>query len=144
MSNKFFDTISKTINGLLDLITQGSFERLKVINELNIAFKEAFLSTEIDRHCKVSICSGNGKYRHEMSAFTLRSGFKVTIENDDNLKESDFIEISKYILSNPTFVRQLMVLGFDTLAIKGKNQLNKLEIPLKEHGKLKDFMIGNN
>lgn len=143
MANKLFSFISKTINNLLDLITQGSFERLRVINELNVAFKEAYLSAEIDRHCKVSICSGNGNFRHEMSAFTLRSGFKVTIENDNHLKESDFTEISKYILSNPTFVRQLMVLGFDTLAIKGKNQLNKLEISLKEHGNLKDFMLGN-
>lgn len=143
MANKLFSVISKTINSLLDLITQGSFERLRVTKELNIAFKEAFLSGEIDRHCTVSICAGNSSFRHEMSSFPLRSGFKVNIENDDNLKESDFIEISKYILSNPTFVRQLMVLGFDTLAIKGKNQLNKLEIPLKEHGNLKDFMLGN-
>lgn len=48
---------------------------------------------EIDRLCKVSITSGNDNYRHEMSAFFLRSGFKISIENDSTLKDSGYFPI---------------------------------------------------
>ena len=110
------DFFKNLLNSLLD----GSFERMKIINAMNQSFKETYFSGEIDRLCKVSITSGNDNYRHEMSAFFLRSGFKVSIENDSNLKDSEIRDISQYILSNKAFVRQLLSLGFDTLIIMGQ------------------------
>ena len=82
------DFFKNLINTLLD----GSFERMRVINAMNQSFKEYYYSGEIDRLCKVSISQGDEEFRHEMSSVWFRSGFKITIENDNNLKESEINE----------------------------------------------------
>ena len=131
------DFFKNLLNSLLD----GSFERMKIINAMNQSFKETYFSGEIDRLCKVSITSGNDNYRHEMSAFFLRSGFKVSIENDSKLKDSEIRDISKYILSNKAFVRQLMSLGFDTLIIMGKTSKKAMQYSLKDYTRLSGFSL---
>lgn len=131
------DFFKNLLNSLLD----GSFERMKIINAMNQSFKETYFSGEIDRLCKVSITSGNDNYRHEMSAFFLRSGFKVSIENDSNLKDSEIRDISQYILSNKAFVRQLMSLGFDTLIIMGKTSKKAMQYSLKDYTRLSGFSL---
>ena len=78
-----------------------------------------------------------------MSAISFRSGFKITIENDANLKESEINEISKYILTNTAFVRQLMAIGFDTLIIKGKTTLMGKKFGLKDYSNLNNYFISN-
>ena len=110
---KFVEFIKNVINTILD----GSFERVRVISSLNDAFKEYYLSGELQRYCKVSISAGNDKFRHEMSSFFLRSGFKISIQNDNGLGDAEIREISQYILGNLSFVKRLMALGFDTLII---------------------------
>lgn len=124
------------IKGLLDSILSGSLERIRIINAMNDSFKEAYYSGELDRLCKVSITIGDSSFAHEMSTFVFRSGFKISIENDNNIKISEFREIGQYILSNRPFVRQLMSLGFDTLIIKGKNISNEAKYALSNHPKL--------
>ncbi len=109
MSIKSFFT--NLINSLLD----GSFERVRIINQMNTAFKEYFLSGEFGRMCKVSISQGRSEYAHEMSSLWFRSGFKISIENDTSLKESEITELASYVTDNAAFVRQLMAMGFDTL-----------------------------
>lgn len=126
---------------LLDSLLSGSFERLKIVNGMNDAFKEYYYSGELNRLCKVSIAPGNPNFHHEMSAAFFRSGFKVTIENDNNIKESEMREISKYILSNTAFIRQLMSIGFDTLYIEGNTTKKKIAYALKEYGSLDNFFI---
>lgn len=66
------------INSLLD----GSFERMRIINQMNMAFEEFFTTGELNRFCKVSISKGRSEFAHEMSAFWFRSGFKISIENE--------------------------------------------------------------
>jgi hypothetical protein len=129
------------IKNILDSILSGSFERLNIINEMNSAFRECFYSGELQRLCKVTISSGESSFRHEMSAIVFRSGFKITIENDNNLRESELVEISKYILSNIAFVRQLMAIGFDTLIIKGKTTLMGKKYSLKEYANLNNYFL---
>ena len=129
--------IINLINTLLD----GSFERVNIIRQMNSAFKEYFLSGEFDRLCKVSISKGRPDFAHEMSSFSFRSGFKLLIENDNNLKESEINEISEYILSNVAFVRQLMSLGFDTFIIKGKDVPVGKVFALKEYADLKNYFL---
>lgn len=73
----------------------------------------------------------------------FRSGFKICIENDNNIKISEFREIGQYILSNRPFVRQLMSLGFDTLIIKGKNTTNEAKYALKQYSELNGFMLSS-
>ena len=52
---KFVEFIKNVINTILD----GSFERVRVISSLNDAFKEYYLSGDLQRYCKVSISAGN-------------------------------------------------------------------------------------
>lgn len=108
---------------------------------MNQAFKEYYYSNELSRLCKVSITTGNETYRHEMSAVFFRSGFKISIENDSNLKDSEILDISKYILSNKPFVKQLMSLGFDTLVIMGKTTKRAMQYSLKEYTKLTEYNL---
>ncbi|MBE7695765.1 hypothetical protein [Tenacibaculum finnmarkense] len=133
--------LTTLLNRVVDVVSQGNLQRVRIISQFNQVFKEAFYSTEIDRLCKVTTSPGNPKYKHELSTFYLRSGFKITIENDDNLSENDFTTISSYVIESEAFVRQLMAMGYDTLIIKGKNSFQGLQIPLKEIANLHNYML---
>ena len=132
-----FELIKNLINSLLD----GSFEKVKIISAMNQAFKEYYYSGDLDRLCKVSISIGNEEFRHEMSAIFFRSGFKITIENDSSLRDSEILDISKYILTNKAFVRQLMSLGFDTLIITGKTTGKSMQFSFKEYAKVSGYSL---
>lgn len=135
MSFKSFFT--NLINSLLD----GSFERMRIINQMNSAFKEYFMSGEFSRLCKVSISQGRSEYAHEMSSLWFRSGFKIGIENDISLKDSEITELASYVTDNVAFVRQLMAMGFDTLVVKGKTSGKAKEFPLKKYANLNQYFI---
>ena len=124
-----------------DCFLDGSFERVRVISSLNDAFKEYYLSGELQRYCKVSISVGNDKFRHEMSSFFLRSGFKISIQNDNGLGDAEMREISQYILGNLSFVKRLMALGFDTLIIYGATTNKSCTYALKEYANLNNFFL---
>ena len=126
---------------LLNSILDGSFERMKVINAMNQAFKEYFISGDLERYCKVSISQGDPEFRHEMSSLWLRSGFKINIENDINLRDSEIMDISQYVLQNKSFIRQLMAMGFDTLVVQGKTTQRGRKFSLKAYSNLKDYFI---
>lgn len=84
---------------------------MRIINQMNVAFREYFTTGEFNRLCKVSISQGRCEYDHEMSSLWFRSGFKISIENDTRLQQSEITELSKYITDNAAFVRQLMAMG---------------------------------
>ncbi len=129
--------ISNLINTLLD----GSFERVRIISQMNTAFKEYFTTGEFNRLCKVSISQGNSAFAHEMSSLWIRSGFKISVENDSNLRESEVNEIAAYITDNIAFVRQLMAMGFDTLTITGKTTGITKCFALKKFANLNQYYI---
>ena len=52
--------ISNLINSFLD----GSFERVRIISQMNAAFKEYFTTGEFNRLCKVSISAGRSQFAH--------------------------------------------------------------------------------
>lgn len=133
--------IIEFFKNLLNSLLGSTVERMNIINSMNQAFKEYYYSGEIKRFCKVSVSAGNSSYAHEMSALFFRSGFKISIENDSDLKDSEIREISQYILSNKAFVRQLMALGFDTLIIMGKTNNKALQYSLKEQTNLSQFIL---
>ena len=135
MSIKSF--FSNLINSLLD----GSFERMRIIKQMNTAFKEYFLSGEYSRLCKVSISQGRSEFAHEMSSLWLRSGFKISTENDTSLKDAEISELASYVTDNQAFVRQLMALGFDTLVIRGKTTGKWKDYPLKNFANLSQYFI---
>lgn len=127
---------------LINSILDGSFERMRVIGQMNVAFKEYFMSGDFSRLCKVSISQGNSAFAHEMSSLWFRSGFKISIENDSCLQESEVNEIAQYVTGNEPFVRQLMAMGFDTLVIKGKTTGVTKQFALKKYANLKQYFIG--
>lgn len=133
--------IVNLFRNLLNSLLDGSFERMKIISAMNQAFKEYYYTGELNRLCKVSISTGNESYRHEMSAIFFRSGFKISIENDSDIADSEIRDISQYILSNKAFVRQLMSLGFDTLIIMGKTAQKAMQYSLKEYTQLGGFSL---
>ncbi len=141
MASNIFSMITTFLNRVVDVVSQGNLERVRILREFNIVFKEVFMQGELDRLCVVTTSSGNPEFKHELSTFYLRSGFKITIENDNNLTQSDYIEISKYVIESAPFVRQLMVLGYDTLIIKGKNSYMGLQLPLKEIANFHNYML---
>ncbi len=129
--------ITNLINSLLD----GSFERMRIISQMNAAFKEYFTTGEFNRLCKVSISQGNSAFAHEMSSLWIRSGFKITIENDYSLRESEMEELASNVTDNAAFVRQLMAVGFDTLTIKGKTTGKTKSFALKRYANLNQYFI---
>ena len=133
--------IVEFFKNLLNTLLDGSFERVRIIKSMNDAFHEYYVTGEINRLCKVSITVGNQSYRHEMSTVFFRSGFRISVENDSNIKDSELRDISQYILSNTAFVRQLMALGFDTLVISGKTTNKNFMYSLKESATLTNFFI---
>lgn len=129
--------ITNLINALLD----GSFERVRIINQMNTAFHEYFCSGELNRLCKVSISTGCQEFAHEMSVLWLRSGFKISIENDISLTDGEIEELATYITENEAFVRQLMAMGFDTLVVKGKTTGKVKNYALKKYANLSQYFI---
>ena len=100
-----------------------------------------FYSGYINRLCRASISVGDPDFRHEMSSMPFRSGFKIGIENDIDLQMSEVMELSKYVLTNTTFIRQLMAMGFDTLIIQGLNNGKGRKFSLKAYAKLDNYFI---
>jgi hypothetical protein len=115
---------------------------MRVINAMNQSFRECFYSEEFNRLCRASISQGEQRFAHEMSAFWFRSGFKISIENDNGLGESEMKEIADNVLCNTSFVRQLMALGFDTLVIQGKTNEKTCKFSLKKYANLNNYYIG--
>lgn len=134
-------SIKTIITNLINALLDGSFERVRIISQMNAAFEEYFYSGELNRLCKVSISRGCQAYAHEMSTLWLRSGFKITIENDAGIKESEMIELSSYITDNVAFVRQLMAMGFDTLVVKGNTTQLTHNIALKKFANLNEYFV---
>lgn len=141
MSNNIFSKITTLLNRVVDVVSQGNLERVRILREFNYVFKEVYMQGELDRLCTVTTSAGNPQFKHELSTFYLRSGFRITVENDSNLTKEDFVEISKYVIDSAPFVRQLMALGYDTLIIKGKNSMFGAQIPLKEIANLQNYML---
>ena len=108
---------------------------------MNVAFKEYFTTGEFNRLCKVSISEGDSTFAHEMSSLWIRSGFKISIENDSALRESEINELAAYVTDNAAFVRQLMAMGFDTLVIKGKTTGMTKNFALKKFANLNQYFI---
>lgn len=134
-------SIKTLLSNLINTLLDGSFERVRIISQMNAAFKEYFTTGEFNRLCKVSISQGNSAFAHEMSSLWIRSGFKITIENDVSLRESEINELAAYVTDNAAFVRQLMAMGFDTLTVKGKTSGMTKSFALKRFANLNQYYI---
>ncbi len=89
-------------------------ERHSLLNEWNNNAQEAYISGAVPLLLDASISMGNGGFKHEMSSF-LRTGFRI--RSKQSLTKEDMLGIGRVILLNRGLVRQLIILGFDTLEI---------------------------
>lgn len=126
---------------LLDRFAGSTLERIRLITEMNTKFRDMYCSGSVEYFCKVSTGMGESGFRHEMSAFIFRSGFKLTIENDQGIDKENMREIGKFILSNTPFIRLLMTLGFDTFSVVGKTTHQEHKYELKKFTSIYNYMI---
>ena len=131
-------SIKDFFNNLFNSLLDGSFERMRIINVMNQSFREFFYSGELNRLCKVSISQGDREFSHEMSSLCEEVNI---IKNDINLLDSEIMEISKYVLSNTAFIRQLMAMGFDTLIVVGATSGKGRKFSLKGYANLNNYYI---
>lgn len=143
MARQLMQNITALINNFFDVISQGTMERVKLIKGLNQAFSDAYLSGTFDRMCKASAGMGDSSFRHSMSTMTFRSGFKISVQNDENLSSGDISELAKYVLASMPFVRQLMSLGFDTLIIVGKHNSHGVKLQLSKFANPNQYFLGS-
>lgn len=137
-----FKNIARLVNRVVDVVSQGSWERVRVLNAFESVFKNAFELGEIDLYCTVTTGKGDPSKRHELSTFTARSGFKITIQNDNyKLIDSKFVDLAKYVVGNVAFVRRLMALGYDSLIVYGKNTKKAYVLGLKDVADFHDYML---
>jgi hypothetical protein len=106
MASNIFSRLAQLLNRVVDIVSQGNLERVRIIREFNLVFKEAYLGGDIERHCTVTTSPGNPEFKHELSTFYLRSGFKITIENDNNLAHVALLYRTK--TTDPFFVLGLI------------------------------------
>jgi len=118
---KLTERVNDFIKGAVNTVLDASVERQQLINALNSIFKEMYITELVERSVKVSTCKGMEQFKHEMSASTLRSGLLFEVQNDASLRKVELQDIAFIILGFPPIIRQLKLLGFDTLVINGKN-----------------------
>lgn len=136
MIRKIYSFLKTIVNVALDL----SLEKAIILHQLNTEFKQQYLRGEAKRLVVASISMGDMINKHEFSSSFLRSGFMLTIMNDNLLKTSEANEIALYLLENDSFVRQLMILGFDTFIIKGKST-QSIRFKMSDYAHLKDYFL---
>lgn len=95
---------------------QDRQDRSKLIIGFNRAAKEAFIAGIAPVQLEAKVSRGERKYRHQFSNL-FNSGFRIKAYAGQQLSKQDTINIGSVILDNDRLVRQLVVLGFDTLEV---------------------------
>ncbi len=91
-------------------------ERNRLVSDFNNAAKVAFVSGYVPSLLYASVSRGCSDYRHSFSKWMF-SGFRICVLSGMQLGRQDIVLIGQAILSNETLVRQLVVLGWDTLEV---------------------------
>lgn len=91
-------------------------ERSLLIKDFNDKAQESFVRGETPTVLKASTSRGFSKYHHELSA-RINTGFRIQAFTDRALTKKETMDIGQAILSNTKLIRQLIVLGWDTLEI---------------------------
>jgi hypothetical protein len=133
--DKSYSFLKTAINATLDL----SIEKSLVIKALNNILKEQYVSGATNRLIVAGISTGDKSFKHSMSTNWFRSGFMLTIQNDNDLSLQEAHTAASFILNNKPFVRQLIVFGFDTLIVKGKNT-RSIRLKLSENDQEPTFL----
>lgn len=91
-------------------------ERSLLIKDFNDKAQDSFVRGETPTVLKASSSRGFSKYHHELSA-RINTGFRIQAFTGRALTKKETMDIGQAILSNTKLIRQLIVLGWDTLEI---------------------------
>ncbi len=91
-------------------------ERRKFLDEFNHSARESFIANVVPIYLKAESSFGNNEFRHAFSSF-LYHGLKIRTMTGMYLDDSDFISMGNMLASNPSLMRRLVTLGYDTLEI---------------------------
>ncbi|MFM7016476.1 MAG: hypothetical protein ACKOX3_09135 [Bacteroidota bacterium] len=106
-------------------------ERSRLVDSFNTAAKNAYVRGIVPTYLKASISRGDSSFRHQHSHW-LNSGFRVAIFNGSSLSKNELMSIGATLMSDQGLIRQMVVLGFDTLEIFGERDMYGLKWPLKD------------
>lgn len=109
-------------------------QRDKLIREFNKAAKESFVLGLVPTLLKSKKSKGYSLYKHKYSNW-LCSGFRVEAFAGRVLSKNEVISIAEVVLADDALVRNLVVLGFDTLEVHGE------EANFGCRWQLKDYML---
>ena len=107
-------------------------ERMKLINSFNMAARMAFIVGTVPTLLKAGITQGERSYKHQFSDW-LCSGLRIKALNGNNLTHDELMSIGETIISDTAFVRKLIVLGFDTLYVQGRESRFGLRWQLRDY-----------
>ena len=105
-------------------------ERTDLIRHFNESAKIAFVSGIVPTYLKAKISRGNSSYKHRFSHY-FNTGFRVEILSGKSLTRNELNFIGEVILNDNALVRQMVVLGWDTLEIHGEKDSYGLQWQLK-------------
>jgi myo-inositol catabolism protein IolC len=97
---------------------QERSERRDVVLGFNQSAKAAFIEGIVPTLLEASISRGNKDYKHQFSDY-FNSGFRIKAFKGEALSKDELSQIGATITSDDKLIRQLVVLGFDTLEIYG-------------------------
>ena len=94
--------------------------RNRFIKEFNDNAQSNFTNLTVNALFKARSCFGNPdpRYRHEMSAPIMASGFALEVIAGEDVPQEDIIMIGQIILYNENIVRWLWALHWDTRIVK--------------------------
>ena len=106
-----------TWNNILDWFRDTS-ERNRLVRSFNESARMSFIEGIAPTLLKAKISKGEKSYKHQFSHW-LNTGFRIQAFSGRELTKNEIIHIGQVILDNDLLVRQLVVLGYDTLEVHG-------------------------
>lgn len=113
---------------------RDSSMRRKFINNFNENAKRNFhnLSVSALLEAKSGSGSSDARFRHELSAPVMASGFIIEVTAGETIPQEDVFIIGRTVLYNESIVRWLWALHWDTLIIKDIQSGNYGEWAIKD------------
>jgi len=82
-----------------------------------MASREAFVCGAAPVAMEASISRGDPNYRHQFSNRIGGSGFRIKVLSGRQLTKQEIVAVGATVLSDDRLVRQMVVLGWDTLEV---------------------------
>jgi hypothetical protein len=111
---------------------QERSERRDVILGFNQSAKAAFIEGSRCLPClRPASQEGTKHYKHQFSDY-FNSGFRIKAFKGEALSKDELSQIGATITSDDKLIRQLVVLGFDTLEIYGDKNYYGMQWPIRD------------